>query len=139
MFFSNLIALWLLVMIGQLDNVATAPINLGYKESFGLDSVQDFCRGEGRLDDLKDLAADIYRRKTGRFYVVSIIYTTPKSLFNIFVSFGNLFSRFEFAIFGATTTKFCKMGCWLVNTCVRAPKLCKMGCLLKKSKQATKK
>ena len=72
MFFAKMIAFWLMVTL--LQEVKTAPINPGYnKESFGLESVQDFCRGEGRLDSLKDLAADVYRRQTGRFYVVSII------------------------------------------------------------------
>ena len=67
----DLIHLWLQNVISVLNEVTTAPITTGYKESFGLQSVEDFCRGDSRLDDFKDLAADIYRRKTGRFYVVS--------------------------------------------------------------------
>ena len=67
-----MVAFWLIVMLAQ--QVEPAPIVEPYKkESFGLQSVQDFCKGEGRLDDLKDLAADVYRRQTGRFYVVNII------------------------------------------------------------------
>ena len=72
MFIAKYVAFFCLVVtIGQFKEVATAPINTGYKESFGLQSVEDFCKGDGRLDDFKDLAADIYRRKTGRFYIVS--------------------------------------------------------------------
>ena len=73
MFIARLVAFWLLLMVAQLKEAEAAPIIANYKELFGLESIQDFCSGRGRLDDLKDLAADIYRRQTGRFYVVSII------------------------------------------------------------------
>ena len=69
MFISRLFAALCLLALLGLPQANTAPL----QESFGLQSVQDFCRGEGRLDDLKDLAADVYRKETGRFYVVSII------------------------------------------------------------------
>ena len=71
MFISRLFATFCLLALFELPQTDTAP--LGIQESFGLQSVQDFCRNEGRLDDLKDLAADVYRKETGRFYVVSII------------------------------------------------------------------
>ena len=35
-------------------------------ESYGAASIKPFCEGRGRLDDLKDLASDIYVRQTGR-------------------------------------------------------------------------
>ena len=73
MFISRLLATFcLLAMLSGLPQADSAPLGI-QKEAFGLQSVEDFCRGEGRLDDLKDLAADVYRTKTGRFYVVSII------------------------------------------------------------------
>ena len=69
--FSSLLAIsCLMALSGQLPDVFAAPIGLFQKESFGLESVDDFCRGDGRLDDYKDLAKDVYQRKTGRFYVV---------------------------------------------------------------------
>ena len=72
MLISHLLAIiWLLALFFELPQCNAAPLALK-KESFGLQSVQEFCRGEGRLDDLKDLAADVYRKETGRFYVVSI-------------------------------------------------------------------
>ena len=107
MFISHFVVVWLLVMLGQLNKVATAPINPSYKESFGLESIQDFCRGEGRLDDLKDLAADVYRLKTGRFYVVSIIYTTPSLFFIFFVSFNSLFPASNLLLLKQTATQKC--------------------------------
>ena len=35
-------------------------------QSYGAASSQPFCEGRGRLDDLKDLASDLYVRQTGR-------------------------------------------------------------------------
>ena len=35
-------------------------------EAYGAASIQPFCEGRGRLDDLKDIASDIYVRQTGR-------------------------------------------------------------------------
>ena len=66
--FSSLLAI---ICLMALPDGFAAPIFDAQRESFGLQSVDDFCQGVGRLDDLKDLAKDIYRQKTGRFYVVS--------------------------------------------------------------------
>ena len=63
---------WLLMLLSPMSEAEAAPLDLRRKESFGLSSIDDFCRNEGRLDDLKDLAADVYRVETARFYVVSI-------------------------------------------------------------------
>ena len=71
MFISTMLATFCLVALsGGMPNIDAAPIGI-QKETFGLQSVDDFCREEGRLDDLKDLAKDVYRKQTGRFYVVN--------------------------------------------------------------------
>ena len=63
---------WLLALLSPMSDTEAAPLDLRNQESFGLKSIDDFCCNEGRLDDLKDLAADVYRIETARFYVVSI-------------------------------------------------------------------
>ena len=65
--FSSLLTI---ICLAALPDIFAAPIVGTQKESFGLQSIDDFCQGVGRLDDFKDLAKDLYRQKTGRFYVV---------------------------------------------------------------------
>ena len=81
MLISHLLAIiWLLALFFELPQCNAAPFGIK-KESFGLQSVQEFCHGEGRLDDLKDLAADVYRKETGRYYVVSIKIGFKRAIF----------------------------------------------------------
>ena len=108
-----------LCLLAIFKTVDAAP--LGLKESFGLESIQDFCRGEGRLDDLKDLAADVYKKQTGRFYVVSKNRAILHHFAAIFPAYFSLLNLLQ-ALQKLCKMRYCpvKWGYWSSQT-IRIP------------------
>ena len=106
-----------LCLLAIFKTVDAAP--LGLKESFGLQSIQDFCRGEGRLDDLKDLATDVYKKQTGRFYVVSKNRAILHHFAAIFPAYFSLLNLLHLKLWKMGVLA-CKMGYWSSHT-IRIP------------------